>query len=262
MKKELLFAMLLTLLAFIFVPVAQAQYFKFDNAQQIEDEVDAILKFFGSVVGGGMFHTADIHSVTGFDFGFRGVVAVVPNDFNNLASFSEENIAGLGFLHGSVGLPGDFELFGRFFYMPIGSDFEKNPSPQRAADSRGGVTLIGGGIKYGLFQKPGLPKVMLMGAYHALFVPEEFDFGTVGTLSFKGVASYSIPLFSIYAGAGIDITSLKLNDAFLNGERFTATEPHVTIGAKVSPFPLIHINGSYNISEFPSIDLGIGVSFR
>ncbi|MFQ5637335.1 MAG: DUF6588 family protein [bacterium] len=264
MRKGIVLSIMTLTFVLILTPAGQAQYFKFDNAasnQQIDDEVKAILKFFGTIVGGGLFHTADLHSVAGADIGLKGVLANVPEDFKSLPVFADEDFVGLAFLHGSLGLPGNFELLGRFFYFPLGADADENISPPRS-DSRGGVTLIGAGLKYGLIQAPGLPKVAIIGAYHALFVPQEFDFGTVGTLSIKGVASYSVPLLTLYVGAGVDISSLKLNDPFLDGKRFTENQTHFTVGAKVTVFPLVHVSGSYNVSEFSSVDLGIGISFR
>ena len=123
-------------------------------------------------------------------------------------------------------------------------------------------------MKYGLIQMPGLPKVMVMGAYHTVSVPSDFDFGTVNTLSFKAVASHSLPLLSFYVGAGVDITTLKLDsdvagDLFgLEGDRFTESLPHVTIGAKIKPLPLLHATAAYNISNFSSLALGVGISIR
>jgi hypothetical protein len=262
---------LLVFLLFIFaygfmVPNAHAQYFQFDGLPPatVEDEVDAILKFFGSLVGGGLFHTADMHKVAGVDVGLRGVVANVPDKFRDLPVFFDENHVGLAFLHASVGLPANFELFGRFFYFPFGAD--ANPdlpvTPPRAEDSRGGITLIGGGLKYGLLQRLGLPKVTLMGTYHAVLVPEEFDFGTVGALSFKVVASHSLPVFTIFAGGGVDITRLKLNDEFLDGESFSDVEPHATVGMKINILPLVHVNGAYSVSEFNSVAIGLGITLR
>jgi len=272
MRQFLILGLLFVIFTVLTVPSAQAQYFKFDNLTPeqvqsgvIEIEVDAILKFFGSIVGGGLYHTADLHSVGGIDVGLRGVIAVVPDEFDDLPVFSEENLVGLAFLHGSLGLPGNFELLGRFFYFPVlGSDPDENASPPRAADSRGGVTLIGGGLKYGLLQIPGVPKIMVLGAYHVLLVPEEFDFGTVSTVSLKGVVSHSVPLLTVYAGGGIDITTLKLKDdiPILGGDRSTGSEPLLTLGVQIKPLPLIHVNGSYNFSEFPSFELGVGISFR
>ena len=260
------FKRLVLLMGIIFIMMPQevdAQYFRFDpNApnQQIESEVNVILKFFGSIVGGGMFHTADLHGTGGFDVGLRGTVAKVPSEFKGLPVFSEENLLGLAFAHASLGLPGNFEVIGRFFTMPLGSNADL--SAARPLDSRGDITLIGAGIKYGLIQLPGLPKVMVMASYHALLVPDEFDFGTVNVVSFKGVISHSLPLLTVYAGAGVDISRLKLNPQFLNGASETESLSHLTVGAKVSPFPFVYVNASYNISDFPSFDFGVGINFR
>ena len=268
-----------TVLSLCLVSGANAQYFKFDQSQgqayetqqDVEVAVDGILKFFGAVVGGGLYHTADLHSVGGVDIGFRGVVASVPDEFEAVPVFLDENRVGLAFLHGSVGLPGNLEVMGRFFYQPLGADQNTVLTPPRAADSRGGVTLIGAGLKYGLLQMPGAPKVTLIGAYHALFVPEEFDFGTVGTASLKAVASYSLPFLPIagvYASVGVDHTRLSLDediDLFtdaLGGESFSTTETSYGIGATVRPFPLIIVNGALGFGEFNSFDLGFAISFR
>lgn len=265
MGKQLLLAMLLGAVIFLLVPVAHAQYFKFDNAandQQIEDEVEGILKYFGSLVGGGMFHTADLHDIGGLDFGLSGTLSTVPDKFEGLPVFSEENLVGLAFFNASFGLPGNFELIGRFFYLPVGSSTDQDAIPVRSLDSRGGVTLIGGGLKYGLLQMPGVPKIMVMGMYHTLMVPDEFDFGNVTTISFKGVISHSLPFITLFVGAGIDITRLELNDAFLDGDSFTETLPHATVGAKIQVLPLVHVNAAYNFSEFASFAFGAGLSIR
>jgi len=266
---------ILFLSSLIFAPGAQAQYFKFDNLTPADitigiprQEVKAILGFFGSLVGSGLYHTADLHKVGGFDVGIRGVVTSVPDDIGILPAFIDEDRVGLAFLHASLGLPGNFELLGRFFYLPLGSNRDLNVSPQRASDSRGGLTLIGGGLKYGLLQLPGIPKITIIGAYHALMTPDEFDFGTVSTFSFKGVISHSVPLLTLYVGAGIDITSLKVNDNLpisipeVEGQRFTENDVQYTVGAKVQVLPFVFANGSVNFGDFNSFDLGLALGLR
>lgn len=272
----LVFASLLLLLSF---NLSYAQYFKFDNltSQQIgtdvqEKEVEAILKFFGSYVGSGMLQTGGLHSVGGADVGIKGVVTRVPGEFEGLPVFAAGENFGLAFLHGSVGLPGNFELFGRFFYFPLGDDitdvdkFIDNAGWADASDSRGGVTLIGGGVKYGLLQLPVGPKVTVMGAYHALMVPDEFDFGTVSTFSLKGIVSQGLAIVTLFVGAGVDYTRLTINDDVpiqdFAGESFSESGLLYTVGAKASVFPLVSVSGALNFGEFNSFDLGLGVSFR
>ncbi len=254
-------------------PAAQAQYFRFDNLsqQQINSgvpqlEVEAILKLFGSLVGGGLYDTADLHHVGGFDVGLRGIVSKVPDEFKSLPILVDRDYVGLGFLHASLGLPANLELIGRFFYLPIGSSSDLTQTPGLEADSRGGVTLIGGGLKYGLLQQAGLPKIMLMGTYHTLLVPSEYQFGSVNTVSFNGVISHSLAILSVYAGVGVDITTLKVDDTVpipgFGGERFTENTVHGTFGVRVTPLPLVHVNGALNLGKFNSLELGLGISIR
>lgn len=272
MKANMGTVILALVLVFMFFSPTQAQYFKFSNElyqnnDEVRDAVEGVLKFFNSFVGGGLFHTAKLHSVGGIDVGLRGVVANVPDDLELLPVFIDESRIGLAFLHGSIGLPGRFELMGRFFYFPLGADADLTLEPPRARDSRGGVTLIGGGVKYGLVQAPGLPKITLLGAFHALGVPDEFDFGTVNTLSFKAIASHSLAIVTVYAAGGFDFTRLSLDDDLpdfpdLAGESFDGSNGHFTLGVTANVFPFVHVNGSYSFSEFNSFDLGLGISFR
>lgn len=273
MKKGFLAIAFVVMLTFCTGTTLQAQYFQFDNSElyqtpkSIEDAVGASLKMFGAIVGGGLFHTADLHSVGGLDVGLRGAIASVPDEFDDVPVFIDADNVGLAFLHGSLGLPGNLELIGRFFYFPMGTDGSLPLSPPEAVDSRGGVTLIGGGLKYGILQAPLLPKVMIMGTYHVLMVPKEFDFGTVGTLSFKAVASYSIPLFTAFIGGGIDISRLTLDDDLplfpdLGGESFNENSTSATFGLTVSPLPLVNVNASYTIGEFNTLAVGVGIGLR
>jgi len=274
MKNGIIGVIIALLILGVFVPTTQAQYFRFNNIQadgnqtqkqRAELSVEAILKMFGTMVGSGQYQTAEMHSLLGFDVGMRGVLTTVPSEFEDLPVFLGDGEVGLAFLHASLGLPGKLELFGRFFYLPLGAESDPaNLAPQNAADSRGGVTLIGGGLKYGLVQMPGTPKIMLMGTYHQLLVPDEFDFGNVGTLSLNAVISHSLAVLSIYAGAGVDITNLTVNDdsPLLPGQSFTENGFKYTLGAKASVLPFVHISGAMNFGEFTSFDLGLGISIR
>ena len=97
-------------------------------------------------------------------------------------------------------------------------------------------------------------------------MPEEFDFGSVGTFSFNGVVSHSLAILSVYAGIGLDITTLKIDETVpipgIGGERFTEQAIHYTVGARVTPFPLVFVNGSLNFGEFNSFDVGVGITLR
>ncbi len=242
----------------------RAQYFRFEGMsdRQIELEVEPILEFFTTLVGSGMYHTADLHSFAGVDLGVGSAIANVPDDLKSLPAFSEESLVGLPYLFASVGLIAHIELFGRFLYFPLGSGTEPGALPPRAFDSRGNVSMVSAGVRYGLVQMVGLPKVMVSVAYSRLDVPTEFDFGDVSNWSLNLAASHSFLILTLYAGVGLDHARFRLDEPFLDGARFSTTEPHATVGARFTILPLVFVHGAYNFSDFPGFNLGLGVSFR
>ena len=86
MKQKTFMLCILTIGLWGILSPTSAQYFKFENPankKAVERQVEGILKFFDSLVGGGMFHTADLHSTGGADFGLTGVVASVPKNLKD-----------------------------------------------------------------------------------------------------------------------------------------------------------------------------------
>lgn len=236
------------------------------NANDLDDAVEPILKFFGSIGGAGFVNTANLHDFGGFDVGVRVVGVVIPDEFSGLeflvpdqnlsptSPFKDENVLGFPFLTASLGLFGNLEVMARCFHYPLGDDPE-----------RGSVTLLGGGIKYGLLQTGLIPKITVIGAYQALMVPDEFDFGTVKIASLKAFASQDFLLFTIYGGGGVDKTFLTIDVEGLPDDfdtDFDATNTHGTVGLRATVFPLVHVNGEYNFGTFNSFTIGASVSLR
>lgn len=240
-------------------------------AQDLTKQIEAILKLFSSLGGGGFVHTAHLHKIGGIDIGLRGVFSVVPDEFDDIIPkgalgpfdpglrdpLEGEATVPFPLLHGSIGLPGNFEIMARFFNFPI------------ADLPEGNVTLVGGGLKYGLFQSDlGLPQIVLLAGFQKLFVPDDYDFGDASILSFKGFISKGFAIATIYAGGGYDRTSLKLNREklpFLPPDfnlEYDGALVHGTVGLTVTPFPLFTVNADYNFSEFSNFTLGVGVSLR
>ena len=216
-------------------------------------DVDQVLKLFSSFSAGGTFHTADLHGILGLDVGVRGVAVFVPDKYQQLKGgpFEEVDFVGLPFVHASVGLPFRLEAMGRFFHFPLGED-----------PTRGGVTLAGVGLKYGLLQGPILPKVALMATYHAFFVPEEYSFGTVSTMSLKAVISKGVPFITFYTGIGVDRTSLQLDYSGITGD-YSSTNVHGNVGVTIKPLPLVYVNADYMFAqEFSGFNIGAGVTIR
>lgn len=231
---------------------------------QLNDPVEQILQFFGAISGAGFVTTANLHSFGGLDIGVRIVGAIVPDAFDAVlpisglptsnqvpGPFQGENVLGFPFLTASLGLFSNVEVMGRVFSYPLGND-----------PTRGNVTLVGGGIKYGLLQAPMLPKIVLIGAYQALLVPDEFDFGTVRVASAKAFASQDLAILTVYGGAGVDKTFLTVRLPGVPDNSFDATNTHGTVGLTATVFPFVRVNGEYNFGTFDSFTIGASLSIR
>lgn len=247
---------LLLLVTFMIVPVAQAQ-----NQDPIEDAMSTMLKFFGSTMGAGLYHTAAIHAPVGLCVGVSGAIATVPDEFKSL--IGNDQIA-LGYLHGNLGLGGNLEVTGRILIL---FDVSGNLDVSGVGtSSEGNGNLFSLGLKYGLFQAPALPKLALHASGHYVTLPDEFDFGTVRGASLKLIASHSFAIFGLYVGGGIDYSRAKINDDFfipdLAGKTFDETGLLFNVGIEAKIFPLIQVNAGLNFGEFNSYDLGVEIGIH
>ncbi|MBN2012342.1 hypothetical protein JW960_23635 [candidate division KSB1 bacterium] len=235
--------------------------------KNMENAVNPLLDLFGFTAGGGLYNTADVHGVLGFDVGIKLTGMMVgdeqkptlvgmPSGLQN-GPLGNESVVPVPVLQASVGLVGNLEVIGRYFTFPIGKENSAN----------GNVTLLGIGAKYGLIQVFGLPKVAVVGAYHRLTVPEDFHFEGVNNMSLALVASYSFPaLATIYGGAGIDYSSLtvKLPDPYPQLDAFTKQNFRGNVGMKFTPIPLVplFVNIDYNFGVVKGLSAGLGISVR
>ena len=231
----------------------------------LNNSVDPLLDMFGFLTGGGLYNTADVHSILGFDVGIKLTAMQVGDDQTPFlpgldAEYQEgplgdNNIVPLPMLHASLGLIGNIEVMGRFFSYPMGEE----------GSAEGNITLIGVGAKYGLLQVMGLPKIALVGAYHYLTTPDDFHFGDVNNISAAVVVSYSIPTFTFYGGAGIDYTKLSIDlpDPWPDPDPMNKQNFRGNVGLKFSP-PLlpIFVNADYNFGAIKGFSAGLGITLR
>jgi len=226
-----------------------------------DEQIKSIVKLFSSLVGSGFVNTASLHNVAGFDVGLRGVIAAIPDEFKSIVPdnpkvtdpLSGTKTVPFPFLHASLGLPANFELMAKFFTVSVADEPNSN------------LTLLGGGVKYGLLRgNAGLPAITLLGGYQTLLVPQEYAFGNVSTFSLKGYISKGFLIATVYAGGGIDRTRLKLDiPSFPDlNKAYNVTYPSGTIGVSITPFPLVKVNADYNFGELKNIAVGVGVSIR
>ncbi|MDZ7268814.1 MAG: hypothetical protein ONB48_13830 [candidate division KSB1 bacterium] len=232
---------------------------RFLAQSDIDKQVESLLNLFSSLVGGGFVNSAEVHRPGGIDLRLSGVFTPIPDEFKDIIPTVQDPLEGadyvpFAFLHGNIGLPANFEVFGRFFTLPI------------KGDPGGNVTLLGGGLKYGLLKDNlATPGIVLIAGYQTILVPDAFNFGTVSTLSAKAYISKSLPFFTLYGGGGIDRTSLSLHIPGLPpdiNKDYNVNYPQATVGLTVEPIPFFKINVDGNFGKYTSIGLGAALSFR
>jgi len=235
--------------------------------QNLEEAIAPLLDMFGFYTGGGLYHSAKIHGLGGFDVGVRIITMMISDDQKpdlpfpnsdevNGGVFRGMSLVPLPLLQVSVGLPGNLEATGRFFTYPLGED-----------EKEGNITLIGLGVKYGLIQNIVLPRVAVVAAYHYLNVPEEFDFGSVNSISAALIVSKGFPFIDLYGGIGVDRNNLEV-DLVLPpplgpvSKKFEKTNFRGNLGIKIKPLPLLFIHADYNFGGVQGFNAGLGISFR
>lgn len=266
-RSVMLVALVLSLLVMTFNASAQTYQFTATTTNELDDQVESVLQLFSSLAGAGFVNTASLHSLGGVDIGLRSIFAIIPDEFKDVVPRSStginikdplegEDTVPLPFLNASIGLPANFEVLGRLFYFPLGDK-----------PTDGAVAFVGGALKYGLLRgNLALPDITVLVGYQTFIVPDEYDFGTVKTFSFKGFISKGMGFATIYAGGGLDRTSLELKQERipfpLPKTEYAGTHTHGTIGLTINPIPLLRVNADYNFGEFPNFTIGANLSVR
>lgn len=278
-RSVMLMALLFTVL--VMASRVSAQVYKFDQSAQalqdgaitqneFDDQVESVLQLFSSLAGAGFVNTAALHSLGGVDIGLRSIFVVIPDEFKDVIPatpsrvnirdpFENTDTVPLPFLNASVGLPANFEVLGRLFYFPLGDD-----------PTDGAVTFLGGALKYGLVNGSlTMPDITVLVGYQTFIVPDEYDFGTVRTFSFKGYVSKGLGFVTLYAGGGLDRTSLELKKENIPfplppdfKTDYDGTHAHGTVGLTIKPIPFLRVNADYNFGGFPNFTIGANLSVR
>ncbi len=252
--RNLRLAIVLLLILVIMAPASKAQ--------TPEEVMSGALKFFGSTMGAGLYHSADIHGPLGFCVGVNGALVTVPDEFQIIPVINDEKLT-LGYIHANLGLGGNLEVTGRVLFFAVQGDLQA-PTTGNATDGNGSLFSVG--VKYGLFQMPAMPKLALQASGHLVSLPSEFDFGKVRGASVKLVASHSFAIFGVYVGGGIDFSQAKVADDFLipdlQGKKFDENGFLYNIGVQANVLPFITVNAGLNFGEYNSYNLGADISFR
>ena len=251
--RNLHLVIVLLLVTCLMVPTSQVK------SQDLEETISSALKFFGSTMGAGLYHSADVHGPLGLCLGVNGAIVTLPDEFKDLPFIDTDQIT-LGYVHANLGLGGNLEVTGRM--LLLFDLFGNLTSAGNAATGTGKLFSVG--VKYGLLQMPAMPKLALQAIGHFVTLPSDFeDFGTVRGGSVKLIASHSFAIFGVYVGGGIDYSEFKVKDSIISeGKKFDETGFFYNIGVQVNVLPFVTVNAGLNFGEYKSCDLGADISIR
>jgi hypothetical protein len=174
----------------------------------------------GGVLGSATFHTARPLGFSGFDVGGHVGGQAYPAKGDAILRNKGVRIFGLPWIQAEIGMPYRIDGFIR-------------------GTSHEGLTIAGGGIRYGLLKtsdKPWAPQVLAVGAAHAV-VYQSFSASHAGA---NLVFSMGTPVFSPYVGAGFDHVRLMVRsssaDATLGGAAVNTLESRFTGGVQLRPW--------------------------
>ncbi len=199
----------------------------------------------GGLLGGATFHDGRSLGFSGFDVGARYSAQFYPSKGDGIMRNNGVKSFGLPWVQAEIGLP--FKIDG----------FIRGISYQ-------GLTVSGGGVRYGLFSpsdKPWSPQVLLSGVGDTV-VHQDFSASHFGA---DLVGSIGTPFFLPYAGVGFDRTRLVVRssaDPTLNGSTVTTFESRFTAGVRLKPYQFTYVNVAYVLAHGQSgAEAGLGVRF-
>lgn len=200
----------------------------------------------GGVLGAATFQSGRSLGLTGFDVGARFGGQFYPSKDNRILINNGVRIFGLPWVQAEVGMP--FKLSG----------FIRGISYQ-------GLTIAGGGLRYGLYavsDKPWSPQLLVSVVGHSV-VHQDFSASHLGT---SLVCSAGTPFFAPYVGAGFDRMRLVVRqstlDPTLNGSEVSTLESRFTGGVRLTPYQFTYLSLAYTLAHGQSgAEAGVGVRF-
>jgi hypothetical protein len=227
-------------------PVAHAD--QYGGFQQYADagSMKPFCRDLGGVLGSATFHSGRSLGFSGFDAGLRGGMLFSPDRNDRILRSNGVKAFGVPWVQAEVGMP--FKIDG----------FIRGISYQ-------GLTVAGGGLRYGLLKTsdaPWTPQMLVSAVGHAV-VHQHFSASHLGA---GLVASMGIPVFTPYLGAGVDQTRVLVRssalDPTLNGRTFTTVESRFTAGLQLRPWPFFYLSLAGILSHGrPGAEGGLGVRF-
>ncbi|MCH8299027.1 MAG: hypothetical protein IIC39_00600 [Candidatus Marinimicrobia bacterium] len=236
----------------------------------------------GTAVNTGLYHTAKIHGLPGFDVGVRVMFIPIPDDANTYFAKSNDTdsveantvFGPKDFLNGIPGgldigfIP--FAVLHLSFGLPMGTEVNLRYLPSfETNDDIPKIDLLGFGLSHSLDQYFPLPIPLLpqlsVGYMYQTFKVEDLIESTHQAFNIR--LSKSVPMLTVHVGAQLESSDMDLTfKAGGIGEDITLeltgeNEIRYTGGIRFTLFPFIGINADYSVGEYSAINFGLNFSF-
>jgi hypothetical protein len=236
------------LLALALAAAVPARADQYGGFQEFSDRgaLEPFCRDLGGLLGSATYHGGRSLGFSGFDVGARYSVQFAPHPENRILRRRDVKTFMLPWVQAEVGLPFRLDGFVR------GISFE-------------GLTIVGGGVRYGLLQpsdKPWTPQLLVSGVAHAV-VHQYFSMTHQGG---SVVLSAGTPKFTPYIGGGFDRTTLLVrsstNDPTLNGTQVTTIESRGSVGMQLRPWQFAYLNVAFALLHGRTgAEAGLGIRF-
>ncbi len=240
--------MLRLALAAVLLSAVSAGAEQFDGFARYADasSLKPFARDLGGILGSATFQSGRSLGLTGFDLGARFGGQFYPSPGNRIMRNNGVRAFGLPWVQAEVGMI--FKLSG----------FIRGVSFQ-------GLTIAGGGIRYGLYatsDKPWAPQILVSVVGHSV-VHEDFSASHFGA---NIVCSAGTPLWAPYAGVGLDRIHLLVRrstlDPALNGRAANTLESRFTLGVRLTPYQFTYLSlAATMVHAQAGAEAGLGVRF-
>lgn len=247
----------------------------------VENYMQPFATALGTAINTGLYHTAKIHGLPGFDFGIRAMLIPIPGDAETYFAISGKDSVEVSTVFGpdkvQSGFPAGLSISGVPFAvfhfsvgLPMGTELNLRYLPSFETDKDiPKIELLGFGLSHSIDQYFPLPIPLLpqlsVGFMYQTFKVEDLIESTHTAFSLR--LSKSVPMLTVYVGAQFESSNMDLTfqaegigdpiELQLEGEndiRFTG-------GFRFTIFPLLGINADYSVGEYPAINVGLNFSF-
>ena len=241
-----------TLLAVVFsalsVLSAWAGFSDFKNLVT-NDDLKPFARDIGGMLGANPAHSGRSLGFPGFDVGIKagGMLKVDKDD--NLLKAADLKKFGMPWIQAELGLPFKLDGFIRGF-------------------SYGGLTMVGGGLRYGLLNVTDLP---LTPQLTATVMANTLSYSQFSATHIGGDLTVSVKALIVepYLGVGVDRTKVEVKSVGLgnvsgvkDGDTAVGTAPRITLGLNLKPLPLVYIHAGYTLIKSASgFETGVGIRF-